>query len=212
MELDAQEMTTFLLATNGRYQGALKAILTASILGVKGSSWAWLLELADIEEHPTGSKRMMRQKCIELSYEEALSLIADASVRGLEAILIGQLNSESGRLYRACTDDYAANAMNIYKQWRDCDELTNNQKATLLTQHQRESSEIAAYFARAIAEGDAISVRKDISKQALKQALHLEGCSSPRSVLDEPYFANATDIVESDLKKSIWILTSMEEI
>lgn len=148
MELDAREMVTFLLATSGRYQTALETILKASNSGVNGSNWAWLLELAHMDVNPTAGKRKMRPKRTELSYSEALSLVADASARGLEKMVIKQLKTESGRLYRECTEGDAANALKSYKQWRDCDDLTDSQKETLLTQRQRESSEIAAWFAR----------------------------------------------------------------
>ena len=207
MELDAHEMAIFQVATNGRYQAAMETILKAVITNVHGSCWAWQLELADLENGPTSPENKGRPT---LSYVDAVSLIADTAARGLEPVLMRYLQTESSRLYRRCTEDSATNALSIFWQWRESKNLTEDQKETLLTQRQRDRSNIAARFARALAEGDAKAVSNDVIFEASKNIKDYRGSwtgsSSPRSVMDTPNFSNATDAT-LDRRRSSLILS-----
>ena len=213
MALEAQEMATFLLATNGRYQKALETMLQASITNVvNGSTWAWQLEMAESEKRSRAKRRNRTPFSNVVTYEEALSLIAGAAARGLEPIVVKYLQTESSRVYRTCTEYSAAKTVSSYYQWRDCQHLTDLQKARLLAQHQRESSNIAVHFACALALGDANAVRKDFAVESLKgEQQNKEGCwccsSPPRSVMDTLSFTEATDI-SLDFRKSRLLLSS----
>lgn len=210
MKVEAQEMAMFLLATNGRYQKALETMLQASITNVKGSTWAWQLELAELAKSPRAGINNRRQLFNSVSSEEALSLICGTNARGLEPIVVKYLQTESVRVYRMCNENSAAKTVRSYCQLQNCTSLTDNQKAILLAQHQRERSTISVHFACALAQSDANAVRKYFAFESLKREQNKEGlsCSSPpRSVMDTLSFNEATDISLA-FRKSSLILSS----
>ena len=151
IELQADELTNYFLATTGRYHAAMEQVLT-SCLERTYNNLSFQLDRAHSEQPP---HRTM------FTPSEALRLVVDPHVRGLEYYTVEALDLESCRLFRTYRDVCVSRVLDCQGIWRNDESLTQDQKATLLAQQERQYSGVSVLFARLLADGDAMNALDD---------------------------------------------------
>jgi len=201
IELRADERTNFFLATNGRYHAALEQLLT-SCLERTNNNLAWRVFRAPREEE---TQQTM------FTSNEALRLVVDPEVRGLEFQTVGALSStlESCRLYRSYRDIHVSRVLDCRGIWRNDSSLTTSQKATLLAQRARQYSGVSVIFARILADGDAEAAIEDnglSQTENTQKAKDMEEtcCSpSPTTVIDVSIGFDSDTLISSEILEKI---------
>ena len=153
MELKADESASCFLATMGRYHAAIEQILTSCLENTSNNLLFQLDRICNQQE----------PRMTMFTPDEALRLVVDQRIRGLEYYTVDALDLESCRLFRNYRDICVSRVLDCQGAWRNDRNLTSDQKATLLAQQARQYSSVSVMFARFLADGDAMSAVDDNS-------------------------------------------------